>query len=115
MSQIILVHSRKENIAFLIPKPSFNLGLSQLVSIYGILSNSGQSIAEALDGLLEVAFWPLLFLTAFASVLSLFPTISNPFLRCQAVCCWNGPYPSSMHGPNFCKAATKAILETYNS
>lgn len=36
-------------------KTYFNLGLSQLVSMYGISSNSGRSIAGALDGLLEVA------------------------------------------------------------
>lgn len=27
------------------------------------------------------------------------------------VCCWNGPCPPSMHGPNFCRAATEAVLE----
>lgn len=45
---------KRDHIAFLIPKPYFNLGLSQPVSMYGILNNSARSIAGAHE-LLEVA------------------------------------------------------------
>lgn len=95
--------------SFLTPKPHFNLGLLHFAYIYGVVSNLMDRTLQEPFTLSHRLPSGHFISSSFCQSAYFLSYHSNPLLKCQTLCCWNGPIALACTVQIFAKQLQKQI------